>query len=67
MVELADATGAFNSNSGANVCKTTSGAAPSDPYVINCDNFYDLRYLKIGRPNAANTEHLCMSEIEVYG
>lgn len=67
LVELASETSDFDSNPGEYTCTTTSGPAPSDPYLITCDNYYYERFLKIGRPNATASEYLCMAEIEVYG
>ena len=67
LIELADAYSSFDSNAGEYTCTTTSGPAPSDPYLINCDNYYYKRFLKVGRPNATASEHLCMVELEVYG
>ena len=65
MIELADGVNNFNNN--PDTCTTTSGSAPSDPYLIDGDNYYDHRFLKISKPNANATELLCIAEVEVYG
>ena len=67
VIELSDYYSDFANSPGEFVCATTSGPATSDPYMITCNNMYYKRFLKIGRPNATNSEHFCVAEIEVYG
>ena len=56
VIELSDHYSEFANSPGEFVCATSSGPATSDPYMITCCNMYYKRFLKIGRPNATNSE-----------